>query len=136
MPVMLWMENTWPSRRQPRLVFLFYCYYGIVDANYQFLWSDVGDVGSQSDGQIYNASEFAEILRSGEISLPDDAPLPNDDIPHPFFFLADDAFALKSNMMKPYSRRNLSLEEKIANYRKSRGRRVVENAFGILALRW
>ena len=108
----------------------------LVDANYQFLWADVGGVGSQSDGQIYNASEMAEVLQSGEMNLPDDAPLPNDDRPHPFFFLADDAFALKSNMMKPYSRRNLSREEKIANYRISRGRRVVENAFGIMALRW
>ena len=108
----------------------------LVDANYQFLWADVGGVGSQSYGQIYNASALAEVLRSGEINLLDDASLPNNDRPRPFFFLADDDFALKSNMMKPYSRRNLSLEEKIANYRISRGRRVVENAFGILALRW
>ena len=71
----------------------------LVDANYQFLWADVSGVGSQSD-----ASELAEVLRSGEINLPDDAPLPNDDIPHSLFFSADDAFALKSNMMKPYSR--------------------------------
>ena len=48
----------------------------LVDANYQFLWADVGGVGSQSDGQTYNAPELAEVLRSGENNLPDDAPSP------------------------------------------------------------
>ena len=108
----------------------------LVDANYRFLWADVGGVGSQSDAQIYNGSELAEVLQSGEINLPDDDHLPNDDRPHPYFMLSDGAFALKSYMMKPYSRRNMTYEEKLANYRISRGRRVVENAFGIMALRW
>ena len=109
---------------------------GLVDANYRFLWADVGGIGSQSDSQIYNASELAEVLESGEINLPDDDPLPNDDKPHPYFILSDDTFELKRYMMKPYSQRNMSYEERIFNYRVSRGRRVVENAFGILALRW
>ena len=110
----------------------------LVDSKYQFLWIDVGGVGHQSDAQIYNNSELKECIEAGTLGIPQAAPLPHDDADHPmpYFFVGDDAFALRTYMMKPYCRRNLDHRQKLLNYRLSRARRVVENAFGILALRF
>ena len=100
---------------------------GLVDADYKFLWIDVGGHGHMSDAQIFNDSELQECLADGTIGLPAADHLPNDDKDTPYFFLGDDAFGLRTYIMKPYSQRN---------YRISRDHRVVENTFGILAQRW
>eukprot|EP00057_Strongylocentrotus_purpuratus_P004267 XP_003728361.1 PREDICTED: uncharacterized protein LOC100890829 [Strongylocentrotus purpuratus] len=108
----------------------------LVDSKYQFMWIDVGGVGHQSDAQIYNNSELKECIEAGTLGIPDPAPLPHDDEEHPmpYFFVGDDAFAMRTDMMKPYGHRNMVQKQKIFNYRLSRARHVVENAFGILAL--
>ena len=49
-----------------------------------------------------------------------------------YFLLGDKAFALTPWVVKPYSQRQLTREERIAKYRVSTDRKVVENAFGIL----
>ena len=93
-------------------------------------------MGSASDAQIYNNFELKEGAEDGSKVFPDPDPLPNDTQNVPYFFIGDDAFTLRKSMMKPFGHRGLTNEERIFNYRLSRARRVVENAFGILANRF
>lgn len=105
----------------------------LLDADYKFLWIDVGGYGHMSDAQIFNVSELKECLDNNSIAFP---ALPNDYIPTPYFILGDDAFGLRTYLMKPYAQRQMTQDQRIFNYRLSRGRRIAENAFGILAQRW
>ncbi|VDI32446.1 Hypothetical predicted protein [Mytilus galloprovincialis] len=109
---------------------------GLVDANYKFKWVNVGAPGACSDAQIWNQSDLKNHIIDENMHIPKAEPLPNDDKDIPYFIVGDDAFALRSWLMKPFSRRNMTLEERVFNYRLSRSRRVVENAFGILANRF
>ena len=75
-------------------------------------------------------------LQEETLGLPPADHLPNDDEDVPYFLVGDDAFALRTYMMKPYPQYRLTREERIYNYRASRARRVSENAFGIMACRF
>ena len=111
--------------------------FAMVSSDYKFLWIDVSGMGSSSDAHIYNNSELKQGLENNNIrGWPATRPLPHDTQDVPYFLVGDDAFSLRPYLMKPYSNKNLTREERIFNYRLSRARRVVENAFGILANRF
>ena len=107
----------------------------LVDANYKFIWCDLGGLGFMSDCQIFNDSELKECMDDNSIGFPPPSPITNDDRNMPYFIVANDAFPMRTNLMKPYRRHNLS-HSQVFNYRLSRARRIVENAFVILSTRW
>ena len=63
-------------------------------------------------------------------------PLPGLTQPVPHFFVADDSFAMRNYIMKPYPFKDQPAPNRIFNYRLSRASRIVENAFGIIANRF
>jgi len=108
----------------------------LVDAQYRFLYVDIGSYGRISDGGVYNSSSLSAAIQSNALHIPPDSLLPHSNISCPYVLVADDAFGLSRQIMKPYTCRNLSQSQRIYNYRLSRSRRVVENAFGIMSSRF
>jgi hypothetical protein len=108
----------------------------LVDANYKFLFVDCGSQGRCSDSGVFRESQLQKALEDRTLGVPPSRPLPGRKENMPYVIVADDAFPLRSYIMKPFPYRNLSQEEQVFNYRLSRARRCVENAFGIMANRF
>ena len=95
----------------------------------------MGASGSSSDAQIFSRSKLKKKIENGTLGLPPPEPLGPGGADLHYFLLGDDTFALMPWPVKPYNRQ-MTREERIANYRISSGRRVVENSFGILVTRF
>ncbi|CAN7981129.1 unnamed protein product, partial [Ixodes pacificus] len=119
----------------------------VVDARYRFLLVDIGRPGSESDGGILSRSEIGLSLEKGTLGFPPLKSLPGTSKDMPFVIAGDEAFPLKTYLLKPYPKvdinknqhdegRGEALKKRVFNYRLSRARRVSENAFGILSNRW
>lgn len=96
----------------------------LVDDDYCFSYVNVGTNGRASDGGVFQKSNLAQALENNNLNLPNQSVI-----------VADAAFPLKPYLMKPY-RNTPTRKEKTFNYRLSRARRIVENAFGILVTRF
>lgn len=96
----------------------------LVDDDYCFSYVNVGTNGRASDGGVFQQSYLAQALENNSLNLPNQS-----------VFVVDAAFPLKPYLMKPY-RNTPTRKEKTFNYRLSRARRIVENAFGILVTKF
>ncbi|XP_046864372.1 protein ALP1-like [Xenia sp. Carnegie-2017] len=108
----------------------------LVDANYKFIYVDVGAAGRSGDAGVFRDSALKRALSSNILNLPSPQNVQGIATKIHCHIVGDDAFPMSTNLMKPYPHRNLEKGKRIFNYRLSRARRVVENAFGIFAHRW
>ena len=114
----------------------------LVDANYKFIFIDIGQYRSNADGGVFQRSEFGKRFLNRDLQVP--PPKLIEDTPHiglmPHCIVTDEVFPLRIDLMRPNPRRskneNLPEDKAIFNYRLSRARHIVENTFGILAQRW
>jgi len=112
-------------------------YYSIVlmaiaDANYKFIMVDVGGYGKDSDGGILCASNIYQCLENEILKIPSEKKFPNSNVIAPHVFIGDEAFPLRSYLMRPFPRHQLQDADKMYyNYRHARARMTIECAFGI-----
>ncbi|KAK3921298.1 Protein ALP1-like [Frankliniella fusca] len=109
---------------------------GVCDAKMKFLMVDVGSSGSRGDGNVFHRSKFAKKLKKHQLDLPPPCKLYGSSENVPFFFVGDAAFERGSHILTPFKGKFLSPEKRLFNYRLSRSRRQIENAFGALYKRY
>ncbi|XP_057296815.1 uncharacterized protein LOC130625697 [Hydractinia symbiolongicarpus] len=110
----------------------------ICDARYVFSFVDIGDYGSNNDSGVFRRSAIGKSFFKKEKNLPEPENIENSPTfgLMPYYLVGDDAFPLQQWLIKPYPGQGIRENQLNFNYRLSRARRVIENAFGILAARW
>uniref|UniRef100_A0A914XBR5 DDE Tnp4 domain-containing protein n=1 Tax=Plectus sambesii TaxID=2011161 RepID=A0A914XBR5_9BILA len=112
---------------------------GVAGPDYRFILADIGAPGGANDSGVFGSTSFGRDLRNGRAHLPAgeyELPLSSTQARVPYMLVGDAAFPLLPNLMKPYPAANRTMAQRIFDYRLSRSRRVVENAFGLLATKW
>ena len=89
--------------------------FAVVDANYNLIYIDVGTNGRTNDALVFSKCSFNQALENGSLKISLQG-----------IFVGDDAFALRMNLLKPYSKNALNIKERVFNYRLSTARRVSE----------
>jgi hypothetical protein len=110
----------------------------VADANCKFTIIDLGGYGKSSDGGIFTRSNLGKSLEANTLNIYNSKPPSDSEEPLPSVIVDDEAFPLNKYLLRPYPRVYCRNDEskQIYNYRLSRSRRVVENAFGILTLKF
>ena len=89
----------------------------LVDSNCFFTVIDVGSYGRENDSTIFQSSILGQKLNKEALDLPEEEELVFGGPKMPYVIVADEAFGIHRNLMRPYPGRCLPTDKKIFNYR-------------------
>ncbi|XP_070383568.1 uncharacterized protein [Dermacentor albipictus] len=113
----------------------------------EFTYVDLCHYGAEGDSGIFLRSDLLKALSEDFCGVPSPTTLGSAGV-IPYVIVGDEAFPLKTFLMRPYARRELQKhrlspsgpedyqQRATFNNRLSRARRVIENLFRIMAARW
>ena len=112
------MESIYVSKIPPKTGSAFYNYklYHSVVLMVIAAAISVGDFGGNSDGAVFRTSAIGKLIYTNQLNIPPARQLPGENSsPFPMFFVADEAFALTTKIMKPYPQEALDNPKRIFN---------------------
>ena len=89
----------------------------VCNADYDFTLIDIGEAGRQSDGGVFSNSNLGYAIVNDLLDFPEPENVNESDFKLPFVFVGDDAFPMRTNLVKPYSGFHFDLEKLFTNYR-------------------
>uniref|UniRef100_A0A1X7TMB0 DDE Tnp4 domain-containing protein n=1 Tax=Amphimedon queenslandica TaxID=400682 RepID=A0A1X7TMB0_AMPQE len=79
----------------------------VCNANYRFIFVDVGDFGRLSDGGVLSNSSFGQSLENYSLKISPCHQLPGSSYAFPYVIVGDEAFPLKTYMMRQFPGQHL-----------------------------
>src|SRR5215475_13566565 len=86
---------------------------GVADANCCFTLIDVGAHGRENDSSVFSNSSFRKAFISGDLYVPPMRNIPGTNISIPLYFVGDEAFPLKPNLVRHSPRQELNFAKTI-----------------------
>ncbi|XP_068093678.1 uncharacterized protein [Hyperolius riggenbachi] len=108
----------------------------IADSSYKFVAINVGPYGSALNANVLRSSTMGRKLYQGRFNVPGPKPIVEGGNALPHVLVADEAFGLHINIMKPFIELDLDIRKKAYNYRLHRARLYAGRAFSSLANKW
>lgn len=109
----------------------------VADSDYRFIFIDVKSYEQERDSYIFQTTDFFQRIEKEKFPLPDPSSLRTSIKESlPYTFVGDDGFALRPNLLRPFTGKPLTDSKAIFNSRLNTATRYVECAYAILSNKW